>query len=65
MTDHVRIAKFADGLETTEEAVAALDAVDRELENLQHRRRNEASRQLTNDVPSAERNVTRADDSAN
>ena len=38
-TGEEAIAKYADRLETTDEAVAALDAVDRQLEHLQQRKR--------------------------
>ena len=46
-TGEQAIAKFADGLETTDEAVAALDATDRQLQKVRQGKRKKATRLRT------------------
>jgi hypothetical protein len=46
-TGEQAIARYADGLETTDEAVAALDATDRQLLKVQRGKRKNATRPRT------------------
>jgi hypothetical protein len=54
------IAKYADGLETTDEAVAALNTTDRQLQKVRRRKRKRETRpRTTKDVRATPRRATR------